>query len=82
MWFDDGRYYHLLFLMKPGVLLLAERHGHGPLRRHARLPPERADGRRRPALLVPVDRTVDHITGVRGVLLEDLGLAVPAEVTA
>jgi hypothetical protein len=82
VWFDDGRYYHLLFLMKPGVLLspsdmgtvrFAGMHGYHPSE-------PTADA----VLLssVPVDRTVDHITGVRGVLLEDLGLAVPAEVTA
>ena len=77
MWFDDDRYYHLLFLMKPGILLIpsdmgtvrfAGMHGYHPSE-------PTADA----VLLstVPVDRAVDHITGVRGVLLEDLGLAVP-----
>jgi hypothetical protein len=31
---------------------------------------------------VPVDRKVDHITGVHAVLLEDLGIEAPAEVAA
>ncbi|HEU4370455.1 MAG TPA: alkaline phosphatase family protein [Methylomirabilota bacterium] len=81
VWFEDGRYYHLLFLMKPGVLLspsdmgtvrFAGMHGYHPSE-------PTADA----VLLstVPVDKTVDHITGVRGVLLEDLGLAAP-EATA
>jgi hypothetical protein len=82
VWFEDGRYYHLLFLMKPGVLLspsdmgtvrFAGMHGYHPSE-------PTADA----ALLatVPVDPAVHHITGVRGVLLEDLGLTVPAEVAA
>jgi hypothetical protein len=77
VWFEDGRYYHLLFLMKAGVLLspsdmgtvrFAGMHGYHPGE-------PTADA----VLLstVPVDEAVDHITGVRGVLLDDLGLAVP-----
>ena len=73
--FDDGRYYDLLFLMKPGVLLspsdmgtvrFAGMHGYHPSEPTA------------DAVLLataPVDKAVDHITGVRGALLEDLGLA-------
>ena len=75
VWFDNGRYYHMLFLMKPGMLLspsdmgtvrFAGMHGYHPSE-------PTADA----VLLatVPVDKAVDHITGVRGVLLEDLGLA-------
>jgi hypothetical protein len=74
VWFGDDRYYQLLFLMKPGMLLspsdmgsvrFAGMHGYHPSE-------PTADA----VLLasVPVDRGVDHITGVRGVLLEDLGL--------
>jgi hypothetical protein len=61
--------------MKPGMLLcpsdmgtvrFAGMHGYHPSE-------PSADA----ALLstVPVDKRVDHITGVRGVMLEDLGLA-------
>jgi hypothetical protein len=75
VWFGDGRYYHLLFLMKPGMLLspsdmgsvrFAGMHGYHPSE-------PTADA----VLLatVPVDKAVDHITGVRGLLREDLGLA-------
>lgn len=82
VWFEDGRYYHLLFLMKPGVLLcpsdmgsvrFAGMHGYHPSE-------PTADA----VLLasVPVDRKVDHITGVHAVLLEDLGIEAPAEVAA
>ena len=75
VWFEDGRYYHLLFLMKPGMLLspsdmgtvrFAGMHGYHPSEPTA------------DAVLLataPVDKAVDHITGVRGALLEDLGLA-------
>jgi hypothetical protein len=75
VWFDDGRYYHMLFLMKPGMLLspsdmgtvrFAGMHGFHPSEPTA------------DAVLLataPVDKAVDHITGVRGALLEDLGLA-------
>lgn len=75
VWFDDGRYYQLLFLMKPGMLLspsdmgsvrFAGMHGYHPSEPTA------------DAVLLattPVDKAVDHITGVRGALLEDLGLA-------
>jgi hypothetical protein len=78
VWFEDGRYYHLLFLAKPGLLIspsdmgrirFAGMHGYHPSEPTA------------DALLLssaPVDRAVDHITGVRGVLLEDLGLGVAA----
>jgi hypothetical protein len=82
VWFDDGRYYHLLFLMKPGVLLcpsdmgsvrFAGMHGYHPSE-------PTADA----VLLasVSVDRGVDHITGVHAVLLEDLGIRTASEVAA
>jgi hypothetical protein len=72
--FSDDRYYQLLFLMKPGMLLspshmgairFAGMHGYHPSE-------PTADA----VLLasVPVDRTVDHITRVRSVLLEDVEL--------
>jgi hypothetical protein len=74
VWFEDGRYYHLLFLMKPGMLLspsdmgtvrFAGMHGYHPSEPTA------------DAVLLataPVDRAVEHITQVRGVMREDLGL--------
>jgi predicted AlkP superfamily pyrophosphatase or phosphodiesterase len=75
VWFDDGRYYHLLFLMKPGVLLnpsdmgayrFAGMHGYHPSE-------PTADA----VLLstVPLDKDVDHITGIHDLLLADLGVA-------
>jgi hypothetical protein len=75
VWFETDRYYHLLFLMKPGGLIcpsdmgtvrFAGMHGYHPSE-------PTADA----VLLstVPVDKAVDHIAGVRGALLEDLGLA-------
>ena len=82
VWFDDGRYYHMLFLMKPGVLLspsdmgsvrFAGMHGYHPSEPTA------------DAVLLasaPVDRGVDHITGVHDVLMEDLGIPTAAEVAA
>lgn len=74
VWFDDDRYYHLLFLMKPGMLLcpshmgsvrFAGMHGYHPSEPTA------------DAVLLasaPIDRSVDHITHVHRVLLEDLEL--------
>ncbi|MGH7393722.1 MAG: alkaline phosphatase family protein, partial [Candidatus Rokuibacteriota bacterium] len=74
VWFDDDRYYHLLFLMKPGMLLcpshmgairFAGMHGYHPSEPTA------------DAVLLaslPVDRGVDHITHVHDVLLEDVGI--------
>ena len=75
VWFEDGRYYHLLFLAKPGLLIspsdmgrirFAGMHGYHPSEPTA------------DALLLastPVEKVVDHITGVRSVLLDDLGIA-------
>jgi Type I phosphodiesterase / nucleotide pyrophosphatase len=82
VWFDDGRYYHMLFLMKPGMLLspsdmgairFAGMHGYHPSEPTA------------DAVLLathPVDKAVDHITGVHGALLEDLGLVAGDRVPA
>ena len=81
VWFDDGRYYQMLFLMKPGMLLspsdmgtvrFAGMHGYHPSEPTA------------DAVLLataPVDKAVDHITGVRGALREDLGLATRERAT-
>src|SRR5262245_29416834 len=80
VWFDTNRYYDLLFLMKPGMLLspsdmgtvrFAGMHGYHPSEPTANA-----------VLLstVPVDPTVTDITGVRSVLLEDLSLTVPERV--
>ena len=82
IWFDDGRYYHMLFLLKPGMLLspsdmgsvrFAGMHGYHPSE-------PTADA----SLLasVPIERPVDHIVGVRDVLHADLELAVGTEAPA
>ena len=75
IWFEDGRYYNLLFLAKPGLLIspsdmgrirVAGMHGYHPSEATA------------DALLLastPVEKAVDHITGVRSVLLQDLELS-------
>jgi hypothetical protein len=82
VWFEDGRYYHLLFLMKPGVLLspsdmgtvrFAGMHGYHPSEPTA------------DAVLLasaPVERMADHITDIHALLLDDLGLPVPREAAA
>jgi hypothetical protein len=82
VWFDDGRYYHLLFLMKPGMLLspsdmgsirFAGMHGYHPSE-------PTADA----VLLstVPIEGSIDHITGVHDLLLEDVGVLEPGRVAA
>jgi len=82
VWFDDGRYYHLLFLMKPGMLLnpsdmgayrFAGMHGYHPSE-------PTADA----VLLstVALDKDVDHITGIHDLLLAELGVASPKDAVA
>jgi hypothetical protein len=82
IWFDDGRYYHMLFLVKPGMLIspsdmgrirFAGMHGYHPGE-------PTADA----VLLtnVETDRVVDHITGVRAALLDDLGIGAAVEAAA
>jgi len=82
VWFADDRYYHLLFLMKPGVLLnpsdmgayrFAGMHGYHPSE-------PTADA----VLLstVPLDKDVEHITGIHDLLLADLGVAAPTDTAA
>jgi hypothetical protein len=72
--FEDGRYYHLLFLLEPGMLLCPSDMGSARFAgMHGYHPSEpTADA----VLLasVPVDRGVSHITGIHDVLLEDAGL--------
>ena len=71
IWFDDDRYYQLLFLLRPGILMFpsdmgrvrfAGMHGYHPSEPTA------------DAVLLstaPVERAVDHITGVHDVLIAD-----------
>jgi hypothetical protein len=74
VWFEDSRYYELLFLMKPGMLLCqSEVAGTRPAAVAGYHPSEpTADG----TLLstVPVDKAVDHVTAVRAAILEDVEL--------
>lgn len=82
VWFDDGRYYHLLFLMHPGVLLnpsdmgayrFAGMHGYHPSEPTA------------DAVLLsstPLEKDVDHITGIHDLLLHDLGVAPALDAVA
>ena len=71
IWFDDDRYYHLLFLLKPGVLLcpshmgsvrFAGMHGYHP-----------SEPTCDAVLLAtaPIARPADHITDIHAVLLDD-----------
>jgi hypothetical protein len=82
VWFDDGRYYHLLFVMRPGVLLCPSDMGWNRFAgMHGFHPSEpTADA----VLLAStrVERPVDHIVGIHDLLMEDLGLAVAHEAVA
>lgn len=74
VWFDDGRYYHLLFVMKPGVLLCPSDMGHVRFAgMHGYHP---SDPTADAVLLatVPVAAPAGHIADVHDVLREDLGL--------
>jgi hypothetical protein len=72
IWFDDDRYYQLLFVMKPGVLLNPSDMGHFRFAgMHGYHPSEpTAD-----AVLLstaPLGKTVDHIVAIHDLLLADV----------
>jgi hypothetical protein len=80
--FDNDRYYQLLFVMKPGVLLnpsdmgnfrFAGMHGYHP-----------SDPTADAVLLstAALDKSVDHIVGIHDLLLADLGVTAEPEVVA
>jgi hypothetical protein len=82
VWFDDDRYYQLLFVMKPGVLLnpsdmgnfrFAGMHGYHP-----------SDPTADAVLLstTALDKAVDHIVGIHDLLLADLGVTAERGVAA
>jgi hypothetical protein len=82
VWFGDDRYYHLLFLLKPGVLLnpshmgrvrFAGMHGYHPSEPTA------------DAVLLasaPLARSIDHITDVHATILDDLEMSSEGASTA
>lgn len=76
IWFPDGRYGHLVFLLHPGGIICPSDMGRirfGGM--HGYHPSEpTADA----ALLasVPVPKTIDHITGVHRLILDDLGISM------
>jgi predicted AlkP superfamily pyrophosphatase or phosphodiesterase len=82
IWFDDGRYYHLLFLMKPGMLLSPSDMGHIRFAGMHGFHPSEPTADAVLLSTVPVDRSVDHITGVHDVLLEDAGIPVRSRIAA
>ena len=73
VWFEDDRYYQMLFVMKPGMLLNPSDMGHYRFAgMHGYHPSEpTAD-----AVLLsssPVDKAIDHIAGIHDLILTDLG---------
>jgi hypothetical protein len=82
VWFDDGRYYHLLFLAHPGLLLSPSDMGHVRFAgMHGYHPSEpTADAVLLSTFEVPA--SVDHITAVQRVMLQDLALAPAAPAVA
>ena len=82
VWFDDDRYYQLLFVMKPGVLLNPSDMGHF---RFAGMHGFHPSDPTADAVLLsttPLDKTVEHIAGVHDLLLAELGVAPPGEAVA
>lgn len=77
IWFDDGRYYHLLFLMKPGMLLCPSDMGWNRFPGMHGYHPSEPTADAVFLASTPVERPVDHITGVHDAVLEDLGIATP-----
>jgi len=77
VWFDDARYYQLLFLMKPGMLLCPSDRGGARLAGMPGYHPSEPTADGTLMSTVPVDKAVDHVTSVRGALLEDLVLVTP-----
>jgi hypothetical protein len=80
--FDDDRYYQLLFVLKPGVLLNPSDMGHF---RFAGMHGYHPSDPTADAVLLstaPLDKAVDHIVGIHDLLLADLGAAPTREVAA
>jgi hypothetical protein len=79
VWFEDGRYYHLLFLARPGLLISPSDMGHV---RFAGMHGYHPDEPTADAVLlstIEVPKSVDHITAIQRVLLDDVmgGLSKP-----
>ena len=75
VWFDDDRYYQLLFVMKPGVLLNPSDMGHF---RFAGMHGFHPSDPTADAVLLstaPLDKSVEHISGIHDLLLTELGAA-------
>jgi hypothetical protein len=80
--FDDDRYYQLLFVLKPGVLLNPSDMGHF---RFAGMHGYHPSDPTADAVLLstaPLDKAVDHISGIHDLLLADLGVAPVREAAA
>jgi predicted AlkP superfamily pyrophosphatase or phosphodiesterase len=82
VWFDDDRYYQLLFVLKPGVLLNPSDMGHY---RFAGMHGYHPSDPTADAVLLstaPLDKAVDHIAGIHDLLLADLGVPPTREAVA
>ena len=82
VWFDDDRYYQLLFVMKPGVLLNPSDMGHF---RFAGMHGFHPSDPTADAVLLsttPLDKRVEHIAGVHDLLLTELGVPPTGEAVA
>jgi hypothetical protein len=82
VWFEDGRYYHLLFLLHPGVLLCPSDMGRVRFAGMHGFHPSEPTSDAVLLASVPPARPVDHITGIHDMLLADLEIAAPREVAA
>jgi hypothetical protein len=82
VWFDDDRYYQLLFVMKPGVLLNPSDMGHYRFAGMHGYHPSESTADAVLLSTAAVDKTVDHIAGIHDLLLADLGVPTVREATA
>ncbi len=79
VWFEDGRYYHLLFLLTPGVLLCPSHMGRVRFAGMHGYHPSEPTSDAVWLATVPLRPRTEHITGIHDVLLEDALHGRPAD---
>ncbi|MBI4241966.1 MAG: hypothetical protein HY613_09630 [Candidatus Rokubacteria bacterium] len=74
IWFDDGRYGHLIFLLEPGGIIMPSDMGRIPFAGMHGYHPSEPTTEAVLLASVPILEKVDHITGIYDLVLNDLGL--------
>lgn len=79
VWFGDGRYGHLVFLLEPGGIILPSDMGRIPFAGMHGYHPSEPTTEAVLLASVPVAQKIDHITGIYDLILDDLGIRASAE---